>query len=138
MAKSGTREKASSSNKGSQKARAKPKSQSSKVGLIFPVGRTNRIFRQGRFAERFAKDAAVFLAATLEYLTSEILELAGNACSEQGLKTIMPRHLQSAVRTDEELEKLMSSVMISSGGFTSNIHPFLTEKKKGAKKTKGI
>ena len=75
------------------------------------------------------------MAAVLEYITCEILELAGNAAEEHGKKTIAPRHLQLAVRNDEELAKLMAATMISNGGFMSNIHPFLLQGKK-AKGTK--
>ena len=115
----------------SQKNRKKPKRDSAKIGLIFPVGRIGRHLRQGRYSERVGKGGAVFMAAVLEYMTCEILELAGQACHEADRKTIAPRHLQLAVRNDEELAKLMSSTMISDGGFMSNIHPFLLRGKKG-------
>ena len=53
----------------------------------------SRHFKEGRYSERFSKGAAVFMAAVLEYITCEILELAGNAAEEHGRKTIAPRHL---------------------------------------------
>jgi len=62
------------------------------------------------------------------------LELASNAALEVGKKTIIPRHLQLAVRNDEELSKLMASTLISRGGFLSNIHPFLVKQKKESSK----
>ena len=114
------------------KKQAKHTTGAQKAGIVFPVGRIGRFIKQGRFSERFGKSAAVFMAATLEYLTSEILELAGNAAHEAGKKTIAPRHLQLAVRNDEELAKLMSATMIANGGYMSNIHPFLMQGK-GAK-----
>lgn len=131
-------EKARKSDKVSAKTpKVKAKSDSTKAGLIFPVGRIGRFFKQGRYSERFGRGAAVFAAATLEYLVCEILELAGNAAQEQGKKTIQPRHLQLAVRNDEELAKLMAATMISNGGYMSNIHPFLIQEKKGKKGAKG-
>ena len=69
------------------------------------------------------------MAAVLEYLTFEILELAGNAAKEHNRKTVAPRHLQLAVRNDEELAKLMANTMIHEGGYMSNIHPFLQQGK---------
>ena len=49
---------------------------SSRAGLTFPVGRIARLLRQGRYSGRLGKSAAVFMAATLEYVVTEVLELA--------------------------------------------------------------
>merc|ERR1712168_1683029 len=88
------------------KARAKAKTRSSRAGLQFPVGRVHRLLRKGNYAERVGAGAPVYLAAVLEYLTAEILELAGNAARDNKKSRIIPRHLQLAIRNDEELNKL--------------------------------
>ena len=94
------------------KARAKAKTRSSRAGLQFPVGRVHRLLRKGNYSERVGAGAPVYLAAVLEYLTAEILELAGNAARDNKKTRIIPRHLQLAIRNDEELNKLLGRVTI--------------------------
>ena len=96
--------------------KAKNVSGSTKAGTLFPTGRLNRLFRQGRYSDRFSRSAGIFLAGVLEYITAEIIELAGSVCEENKKKTIAPKHLNLAVRSDPELNKLMHSITISQGG----------------------
>ncbi|KFR08973.1 Histone H2A-IV [Nipponia nippon] len=114
------------------KARAKAKSRSSRAGLQFPVGRVNRLLRNGHYAA----GAPVSLAAVLEYLTAEILELAGNAARDNKKTRIIPRHLQLAIRNDEELNKLLGKVTIAQGGVLPNIQAVLLPKKTDSHKAK--
>ncbi|MBN3321190.1 H2A protein, partial [Atractosteus spatula] len=99
------------------------------AGLQFPVGRVHRLLRKGNYAERVGAGAPVYLAAVLEYLTAEILELAGNAARDNKKTRIIPRHLQLAVRNDEELNKLLGGVTIAQGGVLPNIQAVLLPKK---------
>ena len=107
----------------------KSTTKSAKAGLQFPVGRIGRFLKRGRFAARVGAGAPVYLASVLEYLTAEILELAGNAARDNKKSRIVPRHIQLAVRNDEELNKLLGSVTISQGGVLPNIHSVLLPKK---------
>lgn len=113
----------------SGKATKVSKSRSSKAGLQFPVGRIHRKLRKGNYAPRVGAGAPVYLAAVLEYLTAEILELAGNAARDNKKTRIIPRHLQLAIRNDEELNKLLGGVTIAQGGVLPNIHASLLPKK---------
>merc|ERR1712093_377399 len=105
------------------------KSRSSRAGLQFPVGRIHRMLRKGRYAARVGSGAPVYLAAVMEYLAAEILELAGNAARDNKRSRIIPRHLQLAVRNDEELNKLLGGVTIASGGVLPNLHKELLPSK---------
>jgi histone H2A len=106
----------------------KSQTKSSKAGLQFPVGRIGRFLKKGKFATRVGAGAPVYLAAILEYLTAEILELAGNAARDNKKTRIIPRHIQLAVRNDEELNKLFGGVTIAQGGVLPNIHSVLIPK----------
>ena len=110
----------------------KSKTRSSKAGLQFPVGRVHRYLKKGNFAKRVGSGAPVYLAAVLEYLAAEILELAGNAARDNKKNRINPRHVQLAVRNDEELNKLLAGVTIAQGGVLPNIHNVLLPKKVAA------
>ena len=111
------------------KKSGKSTTRSAKAGLQFPVGRVHRHLRTGRYAARVGAGAPVYLAAVLEYLAAEILELAGNASRDNKKKRIVPRHIQLAIRNDEELNKLLGGVTIASGGVLPNIHAVLLPKK---------
>jgi histone H2A len=115
--------------RGKKTGDAKSVSRSNKAGLSFPVGRISRFLRTGRYAKRVGSGAPVYMAAVLEYLCAETLELAGNAARDQNKKTIMPRHVLLAIRTDEELNKLLSGVTVAGGGVMPNIHSVLLPKK---------
>ncbi|KAM7341147.1 histone H2A-like [Cochliomyia hominivorax] len=103
------------------KVKGKAKSRSNRAGLQFPVGRIHRLLRKGNYAERVGAGAPVYLAAVMEYLAAEVLELAGNAARDNKKTRIIPRHLQLAIRNDEELNKLLSGVTIAQGGVLPNI-----------------
>ncbi|PIA58462.1 hypothetical protein AQUCO_00500416v1 [Aquilegia coerulea] len=118
---------------GSSGASKKSTSRSSKAGLQFPVGRIARFLKAGKYAERVGAGAPVYLAAVLEYLAAEVLELAGNAARDNKKTRVVPRHIQLAVRNDEELSKLLGAVTIANGGVMPNIHSLLLPKKAGSK-----
>merc|ERR1712096_186467 len=81
------------------KVKGKAKSRSSRAGLQFPVGRIHRLLRKGNYAKRVGAGAPVYMAAVME-------DLAGNAARDNKKSRIIPRHLQLAIRNDEELNKL--------------------------------
>jgi histone H2A len=99
-----------------EKKKRTPISRSLKAGLQFPVGRIHRHLKvRTHGSHRVGATAAVYVAAILEYLCAEVLELAGNASKDMKVKRITPRHLQLAIRGDEELDKLIKGTIAGGG-----------------------
>ena len=113
---------------------SRPVAKSARAGLQFPVGRCARFLKTGKYASRIGAGAPVYLAAVLEYLAAEVLELAGNAAKDSTKSRVVPRHIQLAIRNDEELAKLMKDVTIASGGVLPHIHMSLLNKSAEGKK----
>merc|ERR1712159_612850 len=87
---------------------SRPMSKAARAGLQFPVGRIARFLKQNRSASRVGAGAPV--------------DLAGNAAKDSKKTRIIPRHIQLAVRNDEELNRLLKDATIASGGVIPNIH----------------
>ncbi|XP_078509368.1 core histone macro-H2A.1 isoform X2 [Lissotriton helveticus] len=115
------------------KKKATKLSRSAKAGVIFPVGRMLRYIKKGHPKYRIGVGAPVYMAAVVEYLAAEVLELAGNAARDNKKGRVTPRHILLAIANDEELNQLLRGVTIANGGVLPNIHPELLAKKRGSK-----
>ena len=94
---------------------------SAKAGLQFPVGCIGRYLLQGKYATHMGVGSPVYLAAVLEYLCAEILELAGNAARDNKKSCIVPCHINLVVKNDEDMNKLLGFFTIASGSVLPNI-----------------
>jgi len=101
-----------------------------KAGLVFSVSRVQKLMMLESTAVRKSASAGVYMAAVVEYICAEILELAGKVAQENKRHRIMTRHIKLAILNDEELDKLFKHTAIS-GGVVQKIHPSLEKKKKG-------
>lgn len=106
-----------------------------KADLIFPVARVLRYMKNDRLADKISIKSAVFLTTILEYLTAEMLELAGERSADDKKKNkrkmIKPRHISLALNGDEELKEVIGKhVIIPTGGVIPFIHPDLDLKSK--------
>lgn len=128
-------------------------SRSQKAGLIFPVGKIHRLLRS-RVCERIGINAAVYMAAVMEYMTSELLEISGYKAKYDQKHRISPRHIQIAIYDDEEFHTIVQGKKASASGVIPYIHSKLissvmdrpktsqaskkkSSKKKSSKKKKG-
>ena len=116
----------------------KRQTQSQKAGLEFNVARVTRYLKRANKGLRVRKISGVYLGAVLEYCTAEVLELAGNSAKDRKKKTIVPKDILIATKNDEELNQLLSNVVIPSSGAVPNIHKSLlpTKAKKSTKSEK--
>ena len=117
--------------------RAKPVSKSSRAELVMPVTRIGNFMKYKTGSYRQGASGPVYMASVIEFLTAELLELAGNVARDGKRKTISSHHIFLAVLNDEELSKLFEEVQISNS-VVPGIHPSLLpkNKKKKAKKAK--
>ncbi|XP_067937989.1 core histone macro-H2A.1-like [Watersipora subatra] len=107
---------------GKGKGAGKPRSRSARAGTVFPVGRLSRHLKAISPHLRRGAGAPVYLAAVIEYLSAEILELAGNSARDNRRRRIKPRDIRLAVGNDTELNKLCGNVTFSEGGSMALIH----------------
>merc|ERR1711934_706301 len=113
---------------GKGKGRRGATSRSARAGITFPVGRVARYMRNGRYTTRVGAGAPVYVAAVMEYLCAEVLELAGNAAKDNRRQRVTPRFILLAVRNDEELSNFFANATVAQGGVLPHIHPSLLPK----------
>ncbi|EGW02413.1 histone H2A-Bbd type 1 [Cricetulus griseus] len=74
--------------------------------LQFSLDRIERFFRDGNFSQRLSASAPVFLAGVLEFLTSNILDLAGREAHANGTRLITPEHVTQVVQNNDQLREV--------------------------------
>ncbi|KAM9576858.1 histone H2A-Bbd type 1-like [Trichechus inunguis] len=97
----------------SSKRRRPSRSRSTRAELQFPVSRVDRLLREGNYAQRLSSSTPVFLAGVLEYLTANILELAGDEAHNNHRMRITPEHVERAVDSNPQLSRLWGDVTTS-------------------------
>jgi histone H2A len=108
-----------------------------RAGLQFAVSRVReQLFSQIGGRSRKTDGAGVYMAAVVEYLVAEVLELAGNASRDNRRTRVIPRHIALAIMNDEELNMLVNGrgkrTVIPYGGVLPNIHAVLLPKMKAS------
>ncbi len=108
-----------------------------KAGLQLDVARVQKLMNIRSVAKRKSDKAAVAMAAAVEYLIAEVLELSGNVARDTKKARITQRHIKIAILNDEELNKFFKNAVIG-GGVLPKINEKVTENsgKKSVKKEK--
>lgn len=83
----------------------------------------HRHFGAGIYADRISDKAAVHLAAAMDYLVLEIVEMAAQICQHHDRARITPRHIALAVQTDYDMAELLKQVTVAQGGIRPYVHP---------------
>lgn len=133
--------------KKSKKSAGMPKKQAgeshtkaARAGLQMAPPRVKHLmqsFLGGKKGYRYGAGASIYMAAVLEYLAAEILELSGNAARDNKRQRIVGRHIMLCIRNDEELSKVFHRRRVFlAGGVTPNILAELLPKTK-SKKSEG-
>ncbi|KAL0588021.1 Histone H2A-Bbd type 2/3 [Plecturocebus cupreus] len=93
--------------------RRRIRSRTTRAELLFSVSQVERGLREGRYAQRLSPSAPVYLAAVIQDLTAQILELAGQEAHNNGERIISPRLLDMAVHNNALLSTLFETTTIS-------------------------
>lgn len=110
-----------------------------KAEIIFPPSIIEKFLRNfGNSKIMVTSTAPVFLSASLEYITYEILDIASIYCTDNKRMRITIRDLEIIVRSDNELNNLFNKINIFflGGGVIPFIHPYLIKKNKNKKPLK--
>lgn len=102
-----------------------------RAGLVFDIARTRRFLNKYKF--RIGEMAPIYFAAVIEYITAEILELAGNVTRDRKKRRVSVQSLHLAIQGDSELHCLIETrLKIYLAGSVKGY-----DKKKFARKRKG-
>jgi len=98
------------------------------TGLVFNCYNVRRKMLRSARVNKVKSEAAVYMAAVLEYIVAEVMEIAGNCAVAWKTKTIKPRHMRLAIDMDDEFKELFESahVVLPGAGVSPRIHAVLT------------
>jgi len=114
----------------------KRKSNSKKAGLQFSVSRCKQFLK--KYNKKIGSSAPVYLAAVLEYITAELIELSGNVARDNRRSTMKIRDLYLAIENDHELNDMIHrlNMGITGGGNTVHVEDAVIKAYKNSKKKK--
>lgn len=97
--------------------------------LLLPPNLFHKRLLIGKYANKIAKEASVALTGVLEYLISEVLEMAKECADANQKKRIQPRHIMLAIKRDLDFAELLKDVTFASCGVVPYIQDVLLPKR---------
>ena len=107
---------------------------SSQAGLIMPTARIKKMLMANSNIKRCSLNGVICIAATMEYITSELLEVCTLKAQEAKKNTIKNRHIYLGAKADKELFNIVlgNCAFIRESGFTTdNVMPIAKKSKAG-------
>jgi hypothetical protein len=84
-----------------------------RTGLTLKISLGKRLLKRYNPLLRIGLGGYIYFTAVLEYIASEIVDLAGNVCIDLKKKRIAPNHVNLAITHDHELCAQFSGMVIS-------------------------
>ena len=109
-------------------AKTQKASLTKKADLRLSVPRIRKSIKTQRIASRVSLPAPVYMAAAIEYLAHEILDMSGQSAKDNRKKLIRPRDIMFAIRNDEDMDTFIGSACITDAGILPKIAPELLKR----------
>jgi histone H2A len=91
-----------------------PRGRSARAGVTFPVSRVGRHLKESG-ASRISGTAPVYLAASLEYIVTELAEAAAAKTMARKKSRITVEDVANGIRSDPELNRLVGGLAFFTG-----------------------
>ena len=95
-------------------AASRKRAKSYRAGLIFPVSRIKKKFKQATVKLKPRLNGMIYLTAVMEYLVAELLDSSGQVTKELNKRIITPSFIVTAIYMDSEFHTLLRDVIIPS------------------------
>jgi hypothetical protein len=104
------------------------KSKSARAKTAFPVDKLKKRLRKATPSQvTVTTEAAVCLAAALDYAVTELVDVTSKAADLKKQRVMAPRHIKLGVPQDESLYEMFKNVTIPQGGVVPHFHPELAQ-----------
>ena len=99
-----------------------------KAGRTVPPSRVNRAMKLRSGLKRVGGTAPVYMAAVMEYVAAEILEVACNSTANAKRKRVTPEDISIALRSDADLQKVCGGLALYTGDRLESVAKALVPK----------